>query len=153
MAPKNNKTAPKNAPKPAPKNAPKNAPKAEPKAEPKAVKVPTDVAPEVSLEFAKPVKTVGKPGKRTFIALTPDNTKELGRFTGSTPGVAATKAANKGHTSFILRETGEHNKARKYTGEVKAITPKTIQIAGKPVVISKKATAKFEGVIPLPKKI
>lgn len=124
--------------------APKNAPKVAPKVAPKD---------ELTLEFAKPVKTVGKPGKRTFIAMTPDNTKELGRFTGSTPGVAANKVASRNHTSFILRETGVHNKARKYTGEVKTITPKTIEIAGKPVTITKQSKAKFEGVVDLPKKI
>ena len=83
------------------------------------------------------------PVKKTYI-LESETGKALGTFTGSTPGIAAKKAATKGHTDIILRETGEHDKRRIYKGDVKTISPpKEVTIAGKPVLISKKSVAKF----------
>lgn len=83
------------------------------------------------------------PVKKTFI-LENASGKALGTFTGSTPGIAAKKAATKGHADIILRETGEHDKRRIYKGEVKTLTPpKQVMIAGKPVLISKQSVAKF----------
>ena len=81
--------------------------------------------------------------KKTYI-LESSTGKALGTFVGATPGVAAKKAATKGHTDIILRETGEHDKRRIYKGEVKKIDPpKQVMIAGKPVLISKQSVAKF----------
>lgn len=81
--------------------------------------------------------------KKTYI-LENESGKALGTFTGATPGIAAKKAATKGHTDIILRETGEHDKRRIYKGEVKTLSPpKTVMIAGKPVMITKKSVAKF----------
>lgn len=83
------------------------------------------------------------PVKKTYI-LENESGKALGTFTGATPGIAAKKAATKGHTDIILRETGEHDKRRIYKGEVKTLSPpKQVTIAGKPVMIAKKSMAKF----------
>jgi hypothetical protein len=83
------------------------------------------------------------PIKKTYI-LESASGKALGTFTGATPGVAAKKAATKGHTDIILRETGEHDKRRIYKGDVKTLNPpKQVTIAGKPVLISKQSVAKF----------
>jgi len=83
------------------------------------------------------------PTKKTYI-LESASGKAIGTFTGATPGVAAKKAATKGHTDIILRETGEHDKRRIYKGDVKTISPpKQVMIAGKPVLISKQSVAKF----------
>ena len=83
------------------------------------------------------------PVKKTFI-LENASGKALGTFTGATPGIAAKKAATKGHDEIILRETGEHDKRRIYKGSVVTISPpKQVTIAGKPVLISKKSVAKF----------
>jgi len=83
------------------------------------------------------------PTKKTYI-LESASGKALGTFTGATPGVAAKKAATKGHTDIILRETGEHDKRRIYKGDVKTLNPpKQVTIAGKPVLISKQSVAKF----------
>lgn len=83
------------------------------------------------------------PIKKTYI-LENESGKALGTFTGATPGIAAKKAATKGHTDIILRETGEHDKRRIYKGEVKTLSPpKQVTIAGKPVMITKKSMAKF----------
>jgi hypothetical protein len=80
--------------------------------------------------------------KKTYI-LESSSGKALGTFVGATPGVAAKKAATKGHVDIILRETGE-DKRRIYKGEVKKIDPpKQVMIAGKPVLISKQSVAKF----------
>ena len=81
--------------------------------------------------------------KKTFI-LENDAGKALGTFTGATPGVAAKKAATKGHKHIVLRQTGEHDKVRIYKGEVITLaTPKTVMIAGKPVTIAKESKATF----------
>lgn len=81
--------------------------------------------------------------KKTYI-LESASGKALGTFVGATPGVAAKKAATKGHTDIILRETGVHDKRRVYKGEVKTLNPpKQVMIAGKPVLISKMSVAKF----------
>lgn len=81
--------------------------------------------------------------KKTYILET-EAGKQIGTFVGATPGVAAKKAATKGHTTIILRETGVHDKRRVYKGEVKTLNPpKQVTIAGKPVLISKMSVAKF----------
>ncbi|AGE56306.1 chromosomal protein MC1a [Paramecium bursaria Chlorella virus NE-JV-1] len=81
--------------------------------------------------------------KKTFI-LEDASGKELGSFTGASPGIAAKKAATKGHKNIILRETGVHDKVRVYKGEVVAIDPpKEVTIAGKKVLISKESKASF----------
>jgi hypothetical protein len=83
------------------------------------------------------------PVKKTYI-LENDAGKALGSFIGATPGIAAKKAATRGVTDIILRETGEHDKRRIYKGEVKTLNPpKQVTIAGKPVLISKQSVAKF----------
>jgi hypothetical protein len=83
------------------------------------------------------------PTKKTYI-MENETGKALGTFTGATPGIAAKKAATKGHVDIILRETGEHDKRRIYKGEVKTLNPpKQVTIAGKPVLISKQSVAKF----------
>ena len=83
------------------------------------------------------------PVKKTYI-LENDAGKALGTFIGATPGIAAKKAATRGVTDIILRETGEHDKRRIYKGEVKTLNPpKQVTIAGKPVLISKQSVAKF----------
>jgi hypothetical protein len=85
--------------------------------------------------------------KKTFI-LEDDAGKALGTFTGATPGVAAKKAATKGHKNIILRQTGEHDKVRIYKGDiVKLATPKAVMIAGKPVTIAKESKATFVKVL------
>jgi hypothetical protein len=85
--------------------------------------------------------------KKTFI-LENDAGKALGTFTGATPGVAAKKAATKGHKHIVLRQTGEHDKVRVYKGEVITLaTPKTVTIAGKPVSIAKESKATFVKVV------
>lgn len=83
------------------------------------------------------------PEKKTYI-LENEAGKALGTFVGATPGVAAKKAATKGHTEIILRETGVRDKRRIYKGVVKTISPpKQVTIAGKPVLITKQSVAKF----------
>lgn len=83
------------------------------------------------------------PEKKTYI-LENEAGKALGTFVGATPGVAAKKAATKGHTDIILRETGVRDKRRLYKGMVKTISPpKQVTIAGKPVLITKQSVAKF----------
>jgi hypothetical protein len=81
--------------------------------------------------------------KKTYI-LEDASGKEIGKFTGASPGIAAKKAATKGHTEIRLRETGVHDKVRIYRGSVtKVDPPKTVTIAGKPVLITKESKAKF----------
>lgn len=80
--------------------------------------------------------------KKTFI-LEDESGKEIGSFTGASPGVAAKKAATRGHKKIILRETGVHDKVRVYEGEVVKIEPKSVMIGGKPVEITKESRAKF----------
>ena len=83
------------------------------------------------------------PVKKTYI-MESSSGKALGTFIGATPGIAAKKAATKGHVDIILRETGEHDKRRIYKGSVVTISPpKQVTIAGKPVMITKKSVAKF----------
>jgi hypothetical protein len=81
--------------------------------------------------------------KKTYV-LEDASGKSLGTFTGASPGIAAKKAATKGHKDIILRETGVHDKRRIYKGVVEKIDPpKQVTIAGKPVLISKESKATF----------
>lgn len=83
------------------------------------------------------------PTKKTFI-LEDESGKELGSFTGASPGIAAKKAATRGHKKIILRETGVHDKRRIYEGQVmKVDPPKTVKIGGKDVLITKESKAKY----------
>jgi hypothetical protein len=88
-----------------------------------------------------------KKEKKTFI-LENASGKAIGTYIGTTPGVAAKKAATAGVTNIILRETGVHDRVRHYNGSVKKLTtPKTVMIAGKPVKIAKESHAKFVKVV------
>jgi hypothetical protein len=81
--------------------------------------------------------------KKTYI-LEDAAGKALGTFTGASPGIAAKKAATKGHKDIILRETGVHDRVRLYKGVVEKVDPpKEVLIAGKPVLISKESKATF----------
>lgn len=90
------------------------------------------------------------PSKKTFI-LEDEAGKEIGSFTGASPGIAAKKAATRGHKHIILRETGVHDKRRVYEGKVMEIAPKTVKIGGKDVVITKESKATFVKVIKVDK--
>jgi hypothetical protein len=100
----------------------------------------------------KPVKTV-KPksdeSKTYVLTDSHDVSKELGRFTGGSPGVAAKKAVTRGHTNFLLRKTGEHDIGRHYTGKVVKIAPKTITRGGSSFTVTTKPEAKFVGTVKL----
>ncbi|ABU44082.1 hypothetical protein AR158_C537L [Paramecium bursaria Chlorella virus AR158] len=88
-----------------------------------------------------------KKEKKTFI-LEDASGKELGKFVAASAGIAAKKAATRGHTSIILRETGVHDRVRHYTGSVKKLNPpREVTIGGKPVLISKESKAKFVKVV------
>jgi len=81
--------------------------------------------------------------KKTFI-LEDAAGKAIGTFTGASPGIAARKAATKGHADIILRETGVHDRVRLYKGSVEKVDPpKEVMIGGKPVLITKESKAKF----------
>ena len=86
---------------------------------------------------------VANNNKKTFI-LEDASGKAIGTFTGASPGIAARKAATKGHKDIILRETGVHDRVRLYKGVVVKIDPpQEVMIGGKPVLIAKESKAKF----------
>jgi hypothetical protein len=85
-----------------------------------------------------------KNGKKKVYILEDAAGKSLGTFTGASPGIAAKKAATKGHKDIILRETGVHDRVRLYKGSVEKIDPpKEVTIANKPVLINKQSKATF----------
>ncbi|AGE49872.1 chromosomal protein MC1a [Paramecium bursaria Chlorella virus Can18-4] len=89
------------------------------------------------------VYTMVANNKKTFI-LEDASGKAIGTFTGASPGIAARKAATKGHKDIILRETGVHDRVRLYKGVVEKIDPpKEVMIGGKMVLIAKESKAKF----------
>jgi hypothetical protein len=89
--------------------------------------------------------------KKTFVAHSPGSMKVLGTFVGRTPSQVAKKVASKGHTDFLIRETGT-KKAKHYTGGIKKLAePKVVMLGGKEIVHTKMPHAKYQKTVDISK--
>jgi len=71
--------------------------------------------------------------------------KPTGRFSSTTPRGAAMKAASRGHTTILLRETGT-KKIHKYTGEkVELKNPREVNRDGKIIQYKHASQVKADG--------
>ena len=69
--------------------------------------------------------------KKNYMLHDPATMKQLGKFSSTSPRNAAMKAASRGHTTILLRETGT-KKMFKYTGsKTEMSTPREVHRDGK----------------------
>jgi len=84
-------------------------------------------------------------GKRHYMLHHPVSMKAIGRFTSTSPRGAAMKAANRGHTTILLRETGT-KKINKYIGEkVELKFPREVNRDGKIIQYKHASQVKADG--------
>ncbi len=86
-------------------------------------------------------KTQRKP-KRTFMLHSHVDMSALGRFVSTDWRYAALKAASRGHTKILLRQTGTRE-VREFNGDKVAIAPKTITRGGRTIVYTHRPQVKY----------
>jgi len=103
----------------------------------------------VSMPNTKPAVAEMKKEKSNSWALLDKNHKEIGRFTGAIPSVAARKAASKGHKDILLRRTGEKTQAKRFEGSIVKTAPKTVTRGNTTYTVDSKPKTKYIGIVKL----
>lgn len=80
--------------------------------------------------------------KRTFMLHAPDDMSALGRFVSTDWRYAGLKAASRGHTKILLRQTGTRE-VREFEGSKVEIDPKTIVRGGREIKYTHRPSVKF----------
>ncbi len=84
----------------------------------------------------------GKKAKRTFMLHSATDMAALGRFISTDWRYAALKAASRGHTLILLRQTGTRE-VREFDGARVAIVPKEINRGGRIITYTHRPQVKF----------
>jgi len=102
--------------------------------------------PVVAKKAAEEAKAITADNMRTWVLTSAqDASKELGRFKARIASAAAKKAASRGHTDFVLRQTGT-NKGKHFSGKVEKLTvPKEIKRGDRTIVVTSKPVSKYLG--------
>lgn len=87
---------------------------------------------------------VNKKPKRTFMLHSSDDMTALGRFISTDWRYAALKAASRGHTNILLRQTGTRE-VRKFDGQKVAIDAKEITRGGRTITYTNRPQVKYTG--------
>ena len=128
----------------------KNTKTAEPLKDIKVAKntktVANDTPPVVAKKAVEEVKAKTADNTRTWVLTSAqDASKELGRFKARIASAAAKKAASRGHTDFVLRQTGT-NKGKHFSGKIEKLTvPKEIKRGDRTIVVTSKPVSKYLG--------
>jgi len=85
-----------------------------------------------------------KKPKRTFMLHAADDMTALGRFISTDWRYAALKAASRGHTNILLRQTGTRE-VRKFDGQKVAIDAKQITRGGRTITYTHRPQVKYNG--------
>jgi hypothetical protein len=85
-----------------------------------------------------------KKPKRTFMLHAADDMTALGRFISTDWRYAALKAASRGHTNILLRQTGTRE-VRKFDGQKVAIEAKQITRGGRTITYTHRPQVKYNG--------
>jgi hypothetical protein len=85
-----------------------------------------------------------KKPKRTFMLHAADDMTALGRFISTDWRYAALKAASRGHTQILLRQTGTRE-VRKFDGQKVEIEPKQITRGGRTITYTHRPQVKYNG--------
>jgi len=88
-------------------------------------------------------KTGSTREKRTFMLHSPSDMSALGRFISTDWRYAALKAASRGHTDILLRQTGTRE-VRQFTGARDEVPPKEIVRGGRAITYTHQPRVKFE---------
>jgi hypothetical protein len=84
-----------------------------------------------------------KKPRRTFMLHSPTDMTALGRFVSTDWRYAALKAASRGHTKILLRQTGTRE-VREFDGARVEISPKEITRGGRSIVYTHRPQVKFQ---------
>lgn len=102
--------------------------------------------PRTTEKPAAPAKTAVAKGdkkpKRTFMLHSPVDMTALGRFISTDWRYAALKAASRGHTKILLRQTGTRE-VRRFDGQKVAIEPKEITRGGRTIKYTHRPQVKY----------
>lgn len=107
-----------------------------------ATTMPKDLSPPVEATQTTQAKPSVKKPKRTFMLHDATTMAALGRFVSTDYRYAALKAASRGHTTILLRQTGTRE-VREFSGEKVSIPPKSIQRGGRTVTYNHQPKVKF----------
>lgn len=99
-----------------------------------ATTMPRDLPTQTTKKISKP--------KRTFMLHSSDDMSALGRFISTDWRYAALKAASRGHTDILLRQTGTRE-VRRFAGSKESIKPKEISRGGRTIVYTHQPKVKF----------
>jgi hypothetical protein len=105
-------------------------------------KVITPAAPSQANTNNKNTKNNEKKQKRTFMLHSAADMTALGRFISTDWRYAALKAASRGHTLILLRQTGTRE-VREFEGARIEITPKEISRGGRTITYTHRPQVKF----------
>lgn len=83
-----------------------------------------------------------KKPRRTFMLHSPDDMTALGRFISTDWRYAALKAASRGHTKILLRQTGTRE-VREFDGNRLEIEPKEINRGGRIIKYTHRPQVKY----------
>lgn len=108
-----------------------------------ATTMPRDV-PTSSVENTVNKAPKHKKPKRTFMLHAADDMTALGRFISTDWRYAALKAASRGHTNILLRQTGTRE-VRKFDGQKVAIEAKQITRGGRTITYTHRPQVKYNG--------
>lgn len=105
---------------------------------------PAPVAPvaPVAVVAAVAAAAVAKKPKRTFMLHSPIDMSALGRFVSTDWRYAGLKAASRGHTTILLRQTGTRE-VREFKGSKQEIAPKTIVRGGREIKYTHRPAVTF----------
>lgn len=97
-------------------------------------------------EDAQPPQSAStnKKPKRTFMLHAADDMTALGRFISTDWRYAALKAASRGHTNILLRQTGTRE-VRKFDGQKVPIDAKQITRGGRTITYTHRPQVKYTG--------
>lgn len=88
-------------------------------------------------------KSKEKKPKRTFMLHSPEDMTALGRFISTDWRYAALKAASRGHTNILLRQTGTRE-VRNFEGAKIPIEPKEITRGGRVIRYTNRPSVTFK---------
>lgn len=99
-------------------------------------------APAKAPAPAPATSTNANRNKRTFMLHEPSSMSALGRFVSTDWRYGALKAASRGHTKILLRQTGTRE-VREFDGSRMEIEPKEITRGGRTIVYTHRPQVKF----------
>ena len=102
----------------------------------------TTIIRDIPVQEPEQSQNTTKKPRRTFMLHSPDDMTALGRFISTDWRYAALKAASRGHTKILLRQTGTRE-VREFDGARIEIEPKEINRGGRIIKYTHRPQVKY----------